>query len=739
MDPSPERRFVEVALPVRVGHTYTYSVPPGLPVVLGSRVLVPFGKKKSAEGYAVGFPESSPGTFAVKDVLQVVDERPLLTPAMLEFTRWVGRYYRAPWGEVLSASIPPAARSLHGGGRDRRAALAVDRAKAQEHLEKARKRFPGQAKVLEVLLGRESGEIWLSDLMSLCGASYSPVNTLARNGVIRLEKDRRAPAPPVPGPREDVRLTPEQEAALSAVSAAVASRGFHVMLLRGVTGSGKTEVYLRAIEAALALGRGAITLVPEISLTPQMVERYLSRFPGVAVLHSSLSAAERAGQWESIRAGKAKVVVGARSAVFAPVQDLGLLVIDEEHEPSFKQESSPRYNARDAAVMRARMEGAVAVLGSATPSLESAQNAAAGKYRELLLPRRVRDLPLPEVEVVNLGVEARETGRLPLFSRRLETLARQALERREQVILFLNRRGFSTFLQCPACGFRYTCPNCRISLTWHRKIGRAVCHYCYHGEVPGDACPSCLTPGLKYFGLGTEKVEEAAAKAFPGARIARMDSDSMDSRESYEKAFHDVREGRTDVLVGTQMIAKGLDFPNVTLVGVVSADASLALPDFRAAERTFQLITQVAGRAGRSDKGGRVVVQTFQPDHYSIRCAAAQDHEAFVRAEIGFRRELGYPPFGRLARILCTGDREQAVADRARGVAEKLRKGAPQVQVLGPAPAPLEVIRNRFRHHVVVKARTGDEIQAALDAIDADLYASGPVRVSADVDPQSML
>jgi primosomal protein N' (replication factor Y) len=431
--------------------------------------------------------------------------------------------------------------------------------------------------------------------------------------------------------------------------------------------------------------------------------------------------------------------VGARSAVFAPVQDLGVIVVDEEHEPSFKQESSPRYNARDAAVMRARAEGALVVLGSATPSLESVQNAAAGKYVDLRLPRRVLDLPLPEVEIVNLATEARETGRLPVFSRRLETLVREALDRKEQVILFLNRRGFSTFLQCPACGFRYTCPNCRIALTWHRKIGRAVCHYCYHGEVPGDTCPTCLTPGLKYHGLGTEKVEELAARLFENARVARMDSDSMVSREAYEKAFHDVREGRTDILVGTQMIAKGLDFPNVTLVGVVSADASLSLPDFRAAERTFQLITQVAGRAGRSDKGGRVVVQTFQPEHYSIRCAADQDHEAFAAHELEFRRELGYPPFGRLARILCTGDREQAVADRARGVAEKLRKGAPRVQVLGPAPAPLEVIRNRFRHHVVIKGRTGEEVQSALDVIDSDLYAGGAVRVSADVDPQSML
>jgi len=461
---------VEVALPVHVNRLFTYRVPAGMEVGLGSRLLVPFGKRKRAEGWAVGFPKQAP-VKGLKDVEAVLDDRPLLSPAMLEFTGWIARYYRAPWGEVLSASIPPGARMQHAGGRDRKVVLAVDREEAQAYLEKVRKRSPARARILQVLLGREQGEMALKDLVILCETSYSPVHTLTKHKIVKMETSRRgfvAGTPEAAPP--DLRLTPAQESSLAAITEAIRKGEFGVFLLQGVTGSGKTEVYLRAIAEAVAKGKQAVSLVPEISLTPQTVGRYMARFPKVAVLHSSLGSRDRAFQWESIRKGEAGVVVGARSALFAPTPRLGVIVVDEEHEPSFKQDSSPRYHARDAAIMRARSENAVVILGTATPSLESYYNARRGKYASHLLPYRVKSLPMPEVEVVDLSVEARETKRLPLFSRRLVGLVRDTLSRGEQVILFLNRRGFSTFLQCPSCGFRYECPHCRISLTYHRSV-----------------------------------------------------------------------------------------------------------------------------------------------------------------------------------------------------------------------------------------------------------------------------
>ncbi len=732
-------RLIEVALPVRVERTFTYRIPNGMEIPLGSRVLVPFGKKKEAEGWAVGFPERSP-VKKTKALIALLDETPLLSEAMLSFTRWMARYYRAPFGEVLSAAVPAGARMVHAGGRERKAVLAVGRDQAQAHLDEVRKRYPGQARILEVLLGRERGEMLLRDLVVLCETSYSPVNTLARNKILRLEKADRKRDMGVPeaGPGA-LTLTPAQAACLEGITEAVDRGAFAVFLLQGVTGSGKTEVYLRAIERVLEKGRQAISLVPEISLTPQTVGRYLARFPRVAVLHSSLTNRERGAQWEAIRRGEAGVVVGARSALFAPVPRLGIIVVDEEHEPSFKQDSTPRYHARDAAVMRARQEGALVILGSATPSLESHLNTRRGKSTGYRLPHRVKNLPMPEVEVVDLSVETRETGRLPIFSRRLASLVRETLARNEQAILFLNRRGFATFLQCPFCGFRYECPRCRISLTYHRKINRAICHYCYHGVVPSDTCPECLAPGIKRFGIGTEKVEEAASRLFPEARLGRMDSDAMATRADYEKIYGAVRAKELDILVGTQMLAKGLDFPDVTLVGVVSADAGLNVPDFRAAERTFQLITQVAGRAGRSEKGGRVVVQTFQPDHYSIRAAADQDFDAFAAHETAFRQALGYPPFGRLARLLITGKDEEAVRRRAGTLGGKLQR-ARAVTVLGPVPAPLAIIRGKHRHQIVIKGPGAEAVQQALDRIQKDLFRTEKgARVDADVDPVSML
>ncbi|MBI4617324.1 MAG: primosomal protein N', partial [Planctomycetes bacterium] len=505
--------------------------------------------------------------------------------------------------------------------------------------------------------------------------------------------------------------------------------------------SGKTEVYLRAIEPVVRRGQQAIVLVPEIALTPQTVRRFRARFERVAVLHSGLTESSRRNQWQRIARREADVVVGPRSAVFAPVSDLGLVVLDEEHEPSFKQNSTPRYHARDVAIMRAHFAGAAVVLGSATPSLESFANAKRGKFHMERLPSRVRERPLPPVEVVDMGQEFGNGNGTPLFSRTLVLHLGNALAAGEQAILFLNRRGHSSFLSCLRCGHVVGCPRCEVTLTWHAAFRRALCHYCGHEEPVGAACPACREGRLAYRGAGTERVESVVGKLFPDARLARMDSDTMGSRGAYEKVLGDFEARRIDILVGTQMIGKGLDFPGVTVVGVLSADTVLHFPDFRSAERTFQLVTQVAGRAGRGNRPGRVVVQTFSASHYAIECAARHDYASFCERDLAYRRELGYPPFGRLARVLCLGPDEAKVRERAREAALRLSGAHAKrsVAVLGPAPCPIARIDGKFRWHTLVKAPRPTDLAAALSALGDLSSSAGPVQVVVDVDPVEMV
>jgi primosomal protein N' len=542
------------------------------------------------------------------------------------------------------------------------------------------------------------------------------------------------------------------------------------LLLHGVTGSGKTEVYLQAIAHALEQGKGAIVLVPEISLTPQTVERFKARFSSgplrtlVAVLHSHLSAGERHDEWHKIRQGRARIVIGARSAIFAPVDPLGLIIVDEEHEHSYKQEESPRYHARDVAVVRGQMEGAVVVLGSATPSMESYHNAQRGKYELLSLPTRVDDQKMPIVRVVDMRSEGRKQKGIPIFSQQLKEAITQRLERREQTILFLNRRGYSTSLQCPDCGYVAECPNCSVSLTYHRRAALLMCHICSHTTTAPRACPErhCGNAAIRYSGLGTEKVEDTLAKLFPHARVTRMDSDTLKRKEDYRRILGDFRAGKIDILVGTQMIAKGLHFPNVTLVGIIYADLSLHMPDFRAGERTFQLLTQVAGRAGRGDIEGEVFVQAFTPFHPAIQYARRHDFTGFYEQEIEFREQLRYPPLARIALLTLRGRNEEKVKLTATHVRSELQKlveqkaanasagesasmvnaetngsgyAIPDLVIAGPAPAPLAKAETYYRYQIMLRTRAMTKLSRAIAHLQTTLALPDDVQLAVDIDP----
>ncbi|HET9870095.1 MAG TPA: primosomal protein N', partial [bacterium] len=576
----------------------------------------------------------------------------------------------------------------------------------------------------------------LADALKLAGLGSLRVageaGEEARDGGFPLGKAQAAPE-----------LHPQQQAALTPLTAAIQAGGFRAFLLQGVTGSGKTEVYLRAIEETLKKGKQAVVLIPEIALTPQTVERFTGRFGArVAVLHSRLDPAERARQWKRLAAGQAAIAVGARSALFAPVPALGLIVVDEEHEGSYKQEETPRYQARDSAVKRAQLTGAVAILGSATPSLETLKNAQEGKYGWLTLPERVNRRPLPRVRVVDLKEEAQALGgERPVLSLALETALRENLDKGEQSILFLNRRGFNTVTLCLKCGEPVHCPHCAVPVTTHRVGGKVTltCHYCdWKGPVPAK-CPACGGAPVQPLGLGTERLEEELKALFPKARVARMDLDTTAERGSHQKILDRFRAGEADILLGTQMIAKGHDFPGVTLVGVVGADTGLSLPDFRASERVFQLLVQVAGRAGRAEKEGVIYLQTYNPDHPSVKAAARHDTEGFWAAELRLRQELDYPPFTRLGLLVFRSEDEKKAQAAAARAASFLTGREPGVEARGPAPAAFTKIRGHYRWQVLLKSKNPAALRRLLAAMDAELEPPKGVFRTVDLDPQSLL
>ncbi|HEY8415616.1 MAG TPA: primosomal protein N' [Thermaerobacter sp.] len=735
-----------------VDRVFHYLIPDHLAgrLQVGHRLLVPFGHRR-VEATLVGFAERTDlPPERLRPILALRDPVPVLTPALIELARWMERRYLCLFVQALRAMLPPGAR----GERVRLAPqrwvrLRADAGEIRAELEKLRARAPRQAALLDLLL--KAGELPQSRLLRQAGASHGSLKALVDRGWVEI--DEREPAPGLAGPLppRDVPppLTEEQAEACRRLGESLRGRGPRVTLLHGVTGSGKTEVYLRAIAQVLAAGRGAICLVPEIALTPQTVARFRARFGDrVAVLHSAMSATERLGAWRRIRAGRHPVVVGARSAVFAPLPDLGLVIVDEEHETSYKQEETPRYHAREVALARAGIEGAAVILGSATPSVETYYRARSGEIGLLRLSRRVADRPLPAVEVVDMRREF-EAGNRSIFSRRLHRLIEERLASRQQVLLFLNRRGYHTVLLCRECGFVLRCPHCDVSLTYHQlPSGRMQCrcHYCDHRQVPPTVCPGCGGRTIRPFGLGTQRVEEHARRLFPGARIQRMDADVTARRGTHEAIYRRFAAGQIDILIGTQMIAKGWDVPGVTLVGVVSADTALHMPDFRRHERTFALLEQVAGRAGRGPEPGVVVIQTYTPEHYCLEAVRNHDYEAFFAREIEERRELSFPPFSHLVRAVVAGTDRKAVERAATGLAAAWReevaaRGVPGGQVTPAAPAPIERLRGRWRWHVLARAGEREGLLAATRAAAARVRPSWPegVLLQLDADPVSML
>lgn len=582
----------------------------------------------------------------------------------------------------------------------------------------------------------------LLELEELLKGAGTAARSMARRKLLKLVPEPLAIATTAAAERPPHVLNTAQQAALEQIECALQTRAFTTFLLQGVTGSGKTEVYLRAIEETLRLGRGALLLVPEIALTPAVASQFFHRFGGrVAMLHSAFTDVERAEQWRRIRQGLASVVVGTRSGVFAPVQNLGLLIVDEEHDGSYKQEETPRYHGRDVAIMRAREAGAAVVIGSATPSLESRYNADKGKYRLLTLPERIEQRPMPRVELVDMRMEFLETRRQATFSRRLMEEIRGRLENGEQTMLLLNRRGFSTFVACRSCGERVQCVNCAVTLTYHKRDRRMLCHYCNYAEKVPAVCPKCQSEHIYFLGAGSEKVEEELHSNFPEARIARLDRDTVTGKRHYEQVLGGFREGSFDILVGTQMIAKGHDIPNVTLVGVISADVGLGMPDFRAAERTFQILTQVAGRAGRGSLPGTVILQTINPDHYAVRLAAEQNYDKFYEKELQFRRLMRYPPFAALANVLVRAERQEDALRMSGEMAGLFEPGAEDLKVLGPAEAPVPRLKNEYRYQMLIKSGSRSRLNGMLQrlrkyAIEKKWNATALVI---DVDPLSLL
>ena len=832
--------FIEVAVPLPVTGTFTYSVPDDLVgrAVVGTRVLVPFGRRK-VTGFVVAAGVTAE-VEGVKDIVEVLDVAPVVDPPMIELTRWIADYYLASWGEVLRATLPPGINmesrrfiratdagreALTGAGGDARVGasaesassglterrlkileLVCDREKvtvghalreagisrgnrsdvdalvgeglveefeevhpprveggkepvvrltvsagdALEARSKLERKAPKQAEALVILAEAPEATVPLATLV-VAGVTSATLTALVKKGL--AERSER-PSPRLSvghegwGLTDEGEMTASQRSALDLIGGKISAREFAVVLLHGVTGSGKTRVYSEAIQVALDSGRGAIVLVPEISLTPQMVQRMKMEFgERVAVVHSGLSLTERYDTWRAIREGLFTVVVGPRSAVFSPVRDLGVIVVDEEHEQTYKQSESPRYHARDVAAMRGKLENAVVVLGTATPSLESYLNAREGKYDLVELTERIVAGPLPEVEVVDM-CDVPTVDSEGAFSAALRDAVIETLAADKQVILFLNRRGYASFIQCLSCGHSEKCPNCNVALTFHSADHTMRCHYCGIATPAPRRCPSCDGLNLRFGAPGTQRVEKAVGELFPDATVERMDVDTTTRHGSHWRILKDFAERRTDILLGTQMIAKGLDFPGVGLVGVVAADVGLNLPDFRAGERTFQLLTQVAGRTGRGEERGRVVVQSYLPDHYTIALARDQHFAPFFDREIAEREGigLGYPPFSRLVGITARGRDEDQVREAAGRLADFLSAGSeqmgdPRPEVLGPAPAPHEKIRGVYRWQVIVRGRAGSAralVSGALAQKKA-LKLPSAVTLAVDVDPMDLL
>ena len=747
--------IARVTLDLAVRREFDYLIPNELEqnVCDGTRVKVPFGSREIL-GVVTAVLSESPHS-NLREIIKIVGAQALVTPPILKLVRWIAEYYCCAPEIAMKAVLPDAVRKEEEGWRER---LYVRALPQHGELPKLTKRQEDLWAIIE-----EWRELPLQEFLRLAGTTSGTIRKLEDKGLVSIapqisERDPYAKEHILP--TNPLKLNDQQLVALNNIVKSIdclnspenrtdKNKGNHVFLLHGVTGSGKTEVYLQAIAHALEQGKGAIVLVPEISLTPQTVERFKARFSHgplqtlVAVLHSHLSSGERHDEWHKIRQGRARIVIGARSAVFAPVDPLGLVIVDEEHEHSYKQEEAPRYNARDLAVVRGQQEGAVVVLGSATPCMESYYNVQRKKYFLLSLTERADEKNMPIVRIVDMRNASSKGKGISIFSPQLHEAILQRLEKKEQVMLFLNRRGWSSSLQCPECGFVAECPNCSVSLTYHRSAQKLMCHICGHIDSAPSKCPeqNCGNASIRYSGLGTEKVEAALDKNFPSARVKRMDSDTLKRKEDYRRILGDFRSGKIDILVGTQMIAKGLHFPNVTLVGIIHADLSLHIPDFRAGERTFQLLTQVAGRAGRGDVEGEVYVQSFTPFHPAIQYARRHDYIGFYDQEIEFRQELHYPPVGRVALLTLRGrseDRVRFFADHLRKEMDLLAIQLGDIVVAGPAPAPLLRAENFYRYQIMIRTPRMPQLSRQLSTKFDSLKIPEDLRLIIDIDPVSL-
>lgn len=753
---SIESHYVEVALPVPLRKLFTYDVPSKLRGSLkpGSRVAVSFSRRKLAGFVVAGREELPEGVSRALPVAGLLESEPVFSPELLRFLSRAAKYYMHPLGEVLRAAAP----ALPSG--------AMRRLRKDGFLE-ATENLPGQRvahhrtwkltatgkdasaarlgarqkRLMDRFADRES--ILLEELRGEVSDPRAVARSLADKGFLEVQEVEaiRDPFFRIPVTRDEPHPpTAAQQLAIDVLVEALGKRSGQAFLLHGVTGSGKTEVYLRAIDEVRKAGRGAILLVPEIALTPQLVGRFRARFgDDIAVLHSALTARQREDAWQALRKGRVQVAIGARSALFAPVADLGLIVVDEEHDPSFKQDEGFRYHARDMALLRARDAGAICVLGSATPSVETYHRANQGLIGLLSLPSRATGATMPDVQIVDLRRQrAGPTGH-PLVSGPLFAALGRCLADGHQAIVFLNRRGFAPSLRCASCGLVAECPACSVALTEHRGQGALRCHYCDFHRAIATPCTACQSTEYKRLGVGTEQLQKAVEESFPQACVARLDRDTA-SGDGVERVLDRLRTGEIDVLVGTQMVTKGHDIAGVTLVGVALADQSLAFPDFRASERTFQLLAQVAGRAGRADSPGEVVLQTFQPDHPAVRLAAQHDYESFYAEEIREREEVGYPPFARLVSVRVHAGAEdearratQALADTARRH-QSVRDGA--VQVLGPAPAPLARLRGRYHYRLLLKSPERKLLRSVTAHLAARIEAGlAPAHATLDIDP----
>ncbi len=801
---------VAIGLPVSKTFHYRIPEKMRGSLQVGMRILIPF-KGRKITGFTIDLLDQPPEGIEEKlrEVEDLLDDVPLIDSKMLRFYRWISDYYLYPLGEVIKAGLPPGLQlksefvlSLTQGGREyfsRRDREPVEEKIFKEiersgkiSLKRILRLFPGkisrsqlfsykrrgflnidmdwegkavkpkfekvihyqggepnrplskrQAEILSWL--KERGEVPYPELRKAFKSSSKAIQPLHASGLIMIanqEVMRDLSGQPELRPYPKPELTSHQKGVLSEIMEGIHSRRFSPFLIHGVTGSGKTEIYLRAIEAVLAQDREAIILVPEISLTPQILSRFKDRFgENLALLHSGLGRGERYDQWRRIWKGEVKIAMGARSAIFAPFKNVGIIIVDEEHDPSYKQEEKLKYHARDVAVVRAKQDGAILLLGSATPSLESFYNVEIGKFRLLNLPERIEGKPLPRVEVVDMK---KEEG---LLSQKLKEALQKNIGDKKQSLLFLNRRGFANFILCPECGFTPKCPNCSVTLTFHLKDRSLQCHYCdYQIHAPGD-CPQCQGHQLRGMGVGTERLEQEIRTLFPEAEIARMDHDTTSRRGFHQEILKGLESGIIDILVGTQMIVKGHDFPNVTFVGVVSADTSLHFPDFRSSERTFQLLTQVAGRAGRGEVLGEVVIQTFNPDHYSILRAKDHDFIGFYHEEIQFRRALEYPPFSRFINFRLIGTSEKKtklMAEEMGRIGESLLKRGYQkgVEVLGPSAAPFAKMKGKFRWQMLAKGKNSQWLHQFAQTLAIRLEEKTKmrgVRLDIDVDPVFIL